>query len=297
MKFLMLTKPDHGEYLSDMVLHSFRFSEHEIIDYPRSWYMYQEDLSKEDFEPVGKVSGNGFTLFGTLPKDDAVDRDDIKNKIINSYFDYIIFQRCDFAYDLEELIFEYYSNNKIILLDGHDVDYLSTNRINKGIYFKREYTSYSDKVYPISFAFPKEKINLYSEEKTKCVSDIIPGQTTLGTYKYLTEESYYREYSQSNFALTMKKSGWDCMRHYEIIANKCIPIFQNIEYCPDETMKTLPKELFLKVNSIINEKGVEWFSYNKIYEEMNEQIFNHFVDNCTTENLSKHILNIIGEIK
>lgn len=296
MKFLLLTKPDHGEYLSDMVLHAFRFSEHEIVDYPRSWYMYEEELNKDGFNPVGKVSGNGFSIFGTLPKDDNVNRTDIERKIINSYFDYIIFQRCDFNYDLEELVFQYYSNDRIIFLDGHDVDYLFFNRVGRGIYFKREFTSYSNKVYPISFAFPKEKINLYPEVKIKIFSSIIPGETTLGTYKFLDEESYYKEYSQSYFALTMKKSGWDCMRHYEIISNKCIPIFKNIEHCPTETMKTLPKEMFLKVNSIINDKGMEWFSDNELYEEMNEQIFNHFVDNCTTEKLSNYILNIIGEI-
>ena len=297
MKFLMLTKPEHGEYLSDMVLHAFRFSEHEIIDYPRSWYMYYEDLNKDEFDPVGKVSGNGFSIFGTLPKDDLIDRTDIKQKIINHYFDYIIFQRCDFDYELESVALNHYMNNEIIFLDGHDVDYLFSNRIGKGIYFKREFTSYSDKVYPISFAFPKEKINLYPELKNKIYSSINPGETTFGTYKFLDEESYYKEYSQSYFALTMKKSGWDCMRHYEIISNKCIPIFQNIENCPAETLKTLPKELFSKVNYIINQNGMEWFSGNEIYEELNNQIFNHFIDNCTTEKLFNYILNVIRGLK
>lgn len=294
----MLTKSDqhHGEYLSDMVLHGFRFSEHEIIDYPRSWYMYYDDLNIEGYDPVGKVSGNGFSIFGTLPNDKHIDRTDIKNKIINRYFDYIIFQRCDFSYELEEIVFQEYPSNKIILLDGHDVDYLFSERIGKGIYFKREFTQYSSKVYPISFAFPKEKINLYDIEKNQIFSSIIPGETTLGTYKFISEKEYYEEYSKSYFALTMKKSGWDCMRHYEIIANKCLPIFQNIEMCPEETMKTLPKKIFLKINNIINEKGMEWFSMNEIYSELNEKIYEHFINNCTTEKLYRYITSIICNI-
>jgi hypothetical protein len=29
-----------------------------------------------------------------------------------------------------------------------------------------------------------------------------------------------------------KKGGWDCLRHYEIIGNGCMPYFENIEKCP-----------------------------------------------------------------
>jgi hypothetical protein len=46
---------------------------------------------------------------------------------------------------------------------------------------------------------------------------------------YNTEEEYYNEYKKSYFAITTKKCGWDCMRHYEILANGCIPYFLNIE--------------------------------------------------------------------
>lgn len=296
----MLTRSDegHGEYLSDMVLHGLRFSEHEIIDYPRTWYMYYNDLNKEGYNPVGKVSGNGFTIFGTLPDDSSIDRTDIREKIIYKYFDYIILQRCDYNFDLEELVFRIYPKNKIILLDGHDTDQLFSHRVGKGIYFKRELIHPVQNVYPISFAFPKEKIYLYPSDKTKSISSIIPGETTLGTYRYATEESYYKEYSQSRFAITMKKSGWDCMRHYEIIANRCLPIFQSIEFCPSETMKSLGKDYFIMINKTLEEKGIEFFlnDGNEIYYEMNEKVFNHFVNNCTTEKLVEYLISTIGTV-
>lgn len=297
----MLTRSDegHGEYLSDMILHGLRFSEHEVIDYPRTWYMYHDDLTKDGYDPVGKVSGNGFTIFGTLPDDSNIDRTDISNKIISKYFDYVIFQRCDYNYDLEGLVFEHYPPNKIILLDGHDINHLFANRVGKGIYFKRELDAPISNVYPISFAFPKEKINMYLSDKTKLVSDIIPGQTTLGTYKFTTEESYYREYATSCFAVTMKKSGWDCMRHYEIIANMCLPIFQNIESCPAETMKTLPKHLFIEINKIIDQKGAESFisGNGSAYYEMNSKVFTHFVNNCTTEKLAQYMMQTVKDLQ
>jgi len=85
-------------------------------------------------------------------------------------------------------------------------------------------------IHPITFSIPKEKIVSKVPFKTKLVSDMIPGD--IKTYIYYTEKDYYNEYRQSMFAITFKKGGWDCMRHYEILANGCIPYFQNLEECP-----------------------------------------------------------------
>ena len=47
--------------------------------------------------------------------------------------------------------------------------------------------------------------------------------------------------------ITMKKAGWDCMRHYEIIEMN-IPYFHELEKCPPKTLHNFPKELILKTN-------------------------------------------------
>ena len=47
------------------------------------------------------------------------------------------------------------------------------------------------------------------------------------TYIYKDEQSYYDDMYNSRFAITMRKAGWDCMRHYEIMANGCITLFLN----------------------------------------------------------------------
>jgi hypothetical protein len=40
------------------------------------------------------------------------------------------------------------------------------------------------------------------------------------------------------------------MRHYEIMANGCIPYFPDIEQCPPNTMALLPKDLLLQGNEL-----------------------------------------------
>ena len=85
-------------------------------------------------------------------------------------------------------------------------------------------------LYPITFSIPEEKVINYIPQKTKILSDLIPGK--IETYIYDNENDYYSEYRKSYFAISTKKSGWDCLRHYEILANGCIPYFYNIKECP-----------------------------------------------------------------
>ena len=53
-------------------------------------------------------------------------------------------------------------------------------------------------------------------------------------------------YQNSIFALTYRKTGWDCFRHYEILMNGCIPFFLEIDKCPNKTLEKLPKDLLKK---------------------------------------------------
>jgi hypothetical protein len=137
-------------------------------------------------------------------------------------------------------------------------------------------------LFPINFSIPESKIikiedfklEKYKVEKKKILSTLIPGQ--LETYVYDNEEDYYNEYKMSLFATTFKKAGWDCMRHYEIIANGCIPYFPDINDCPINTMTLFPKELTIKGNILyyklknkqINELTDDNFNecYNLMFE-------------------------------
>ena len=82
---------------------------------------------------------------------------------------------------------------------------------------------------------------------------MIPGK--LNTYIYDNEKRIMR-CIKSIFALTYKKAGWDCLRHYEILMNGCIPLFLDIESCPKNIITTLPKvkliDLLKEFNNIFS---------------------------------------------
>ncbi|CAE7225673.1 MOD1, partial [Symbiodinium sp. KB8] len=98
----------------------------------------------------------------------------------------------------------------------------------------------------ISFGIAPEKWSNTSSfrrdsAKTTMFSPLIPGHKE--TYIYDTEYAYYMQYSQALFGITMKKGGWDCFRHYEIIMSGSIPFFIGLEDMPKRTMTSFPKKL------------------------------------------------------
>ncbi|CAE7885719.1 unnamed protein product, partial [Symbiodinium sp. KB8] len=98
----------------------------------------------------------------------------------------------------------------------------------------------------ISFGIAPEKWRNTSSlrrdsAKTAMFSPLIPGQK--GTYIYHTEYAYYTQYSKALFGITMRKAGWDCFRHYEIIMSGSIPFFIGLKDMPNRTMTTFPRAL------------------------------------------------------
>lgn len=79
--------------------------------------------------------------------------------------------------------------------------------------------------------------------KKYVISPLIPGDTSHYLFRAGEEAKYYEMYRLSMFAHTKKKGGWDCLRHYEILAAGCIPIFEDLEKCPDDTLSSFPKTL------------------------------------------------------
>jgi hypothetical protein len=107
-------------------------------------------------------------------------------------------------------------------------------------------------LYPITFSIPSEKIVTTIPKKSYIVAKFIPVGVGEKTYIYNTEEEYYNDYKQSLFAITKKKGGWDCMRHYEILACGCIPYFENFKECPKYRLFNFPKKIILEVNKFYN---------------------------------------------
>ena len=154
-------------------------------------------------------------------------------------------------------------------------------------------------LHPITFSFPEEKVISEIPVKTKLISSLIPGK--LDTYIYKNEMDYYNEYRQSVFALTTKKAGWDCMRHYEIIANGCIPYFPDIEQCPPNTMALLPKDLLKEGNSLYNKyKNIQIadLSHTDIEccKELSIKLLTYMRNHLTTSKMAKYILNPVKKL-
>lgn len=139
-------------------------------------------------------------------------------------------------------------------------------------------------VYPIGFSIPESKLVSEIPLKTKRLSSLIPGD--LSTYIYQNETDYYDEYKKSVFATTTKKAGWDCMRHYEILSQGCIPYFPDLNKCPPNTMTFFPKELVLKANTCY-ESGSD---PGTLASELLEYTRQHL----TTKKMAQYILDRSG---
>lgn len=84
----------------------------------------------------------------------------------------------------------------------------------------------------------KQELDRYNMTKTRDFAPVIPGNKK--TYTFTSEDSYYKSYATAYFGITMKKAGWDCLRHYEIIAAGSIPYFLNLAKVPHNTMHDFP---------------------------------------------------------
>ena len=324
MKILFINSQNTGDYvndyMNDLFLHGLRqLSDNEVIDYPGAWYLYKDESKKRNLEK-NSFWGKGFSTSNILDDFNSVDRTDILSKIKNKYFDLVIYGWIRRNNEFFDDIIKY--NNNCVVVDGEDDQYIDKEYSNRCLYFKRELDQTIPNIEPISFAVPKEKIlkNITTDFEF-LLAPLIPGK--LNTYNYDDESSYYNMYKKSVFALTYKKIGWDCLRHYEILMNGCIPLFINLNDCPKRTMETLPKEKLLgiyrdyhQILSYYNpfqiykkkflslNKFVSFFSNflrNKNLEsymnknlgliDLKNELLTYTKNNLTTENLAKYVIN------
>jgi hypothetical protein len=91
---------------------------------------------------------------------------------------------------------------------------------------------------PISFGIPEDKIVGRPQPKTKLLAQHVVDDEVAalmgGSVKapFATEAEYFADLRASKFAITTKRSGWDCLRHYEIAANGCVPCFRRLDEKP-----------------------------------------------------------------
>lgn len=150
------------------------------------------------------------------------------------------------------------------------------------------------KPYPIQFSMPEIKIVESIPKKTKDFAFIVPRE--LDTYIYSEEADYYQDYKSSYFAITCKKGGWDCMRHYEILANGCIPYFVDLDQCDSDTMHFLPKNLILEAMQLdgVSYKKIDHSKFDKKkYYEILTQLLEYTRQHLTTRRMAEYVLNTV----
>ncbi len=241
MRILFITSP-FEDYLQDQLLIGLRtLLGNNLIDYPKKDIVYTNCEKKK-----GDLYGCGFTIWKSLPNIE-IERKNILGRIRKKEFDIIIFssiwrQKVLFKKILSKNIF--LNKTRLIFVDGEDHTKVYKTALPFGKYFKREQSSslLSPFVRKINFSIPSNKIRNYQPEKTKpfamhnqCdeaykLTDV--KNNCQKSYAFIDESLYYNDIAQSEFAITMKKGGWDCMRHYEIAANLTIPCFYHLSKKP-----------------------------------------------------------------
>ena len=91
---------------------------------------------------------------------------------------------------------------------------------------------------PISFAIPAQTIVSEPPAKTKDwpahvvdpeVAERVGGRTS---YAFEDAAEYHADLRSARFGITVKRAGWDALRHYEIAANGAVPCFRGLARKP-----------------------------------------------------------------
>jgi hypothetical protein len=285
MNILFLSLAVGCDYQCDMVFHGLRSILGQcVVDYPHLLYMYS------DYQRIEHLYGRGFTLYGLLDPI-PIDRTYIREKIRDHYFDLIIYGSIHRYQQHLDLVLAHYKKHEILFIDGEDQSHVLYDFPKAGLYFKRELAFEHPDLHPLHFAIPREKIGTLKDvPKSKVRAFIDPRDRS--TYVYSHEASYYKDYASSLFAFTTKKAGWDCLRHYEIMANSAIPLFLDLEQCPHTTCMQLPKPELLEALTLMDYDGKYWDTPEgrNQWLALHRRIHIKFACHSTTERLAQYVL-------
>ena len=146
-------------------------------------------------------------------------------------------------------------------------------------------------VYPLAFCIPDECVVVIGDaplEKIHVIADLLPWNRLTHRFGASDEAAYDAMYTASRFAFTTREGGWDCLRHYEILAAGCIPIFETLHDCPRHTLTTFPKQLVHSSMATF----LPWKEeYSAQFNHAVSQLLAHTRKHCTTSATARRILN------
>lgn len=244
MKILFVTIKNprcQGDLLEVSILHGLRtLIGRDCIDIPRKKVMYHDwsETSKDE------LHGKGFTLYTKPLKEiDNTLRTNLQDIDVVLYGVSSIYNE-----QPDETLNSLVGKDRVWFLDGHDLYGGAPNKITFqgeeiiGVQntpcFKRELVQDNlSNVYPTGFGIPSYQIaEIDLSKKNQLYQTAVPNSclflpdTDLGNrtgYKFYQEEDYFQDIQKSWFGLTCKRGGWDCLRHYEIIANNAVLLFKD----------------------------------------------------------------------
>lgn len=257
MKIFVFNSDEYQDYLSDLI-NCYLFSgSFDITTNYLPPFLFDDYLDKDS------LYGKGFTVYGKLDSSiknniTMADEADVLKIINNTEFDLIIFTSIRRTFAKSSIIEKYLNkigtyvdSKKIITVDGEDDNTVLNNVSSNFKYYKRELIpENSGDAYPISFSFPEHFDNFKITDIKKKLNILAPMDPRFSNSYIFDEENYYKQYANSIFGTTTKKGGWDCLRHYEIIAAGCLPYFPGIEKKPSTIMASYPVELQIRINDI-----------------------------------------------
>jgi hypothetical protein len=277
-------KPD---YLNDMTYHGLK----SLWNLSVSETSYPSYMMR-DYPSKAKLYGRGFTLYASMKLDTHLEIEEtIWQKINDKFYDLVVYgsiKRCSYLVDVVTRV---YDKSKIVFLDGEDECVISRpDLVGKGHYFKRELLEPVENVQPVGFSIPSRHLVSVIPEKEKLMADV--KVQAYRNYEYASETEYHAEYRRSYFGLTAKKAGWDCLRHYEILANGCVPLFENIDSCPPMVLTDFPKALLEKARNAFQPHMVP---DQKQYADVVYALLQHTDRHCTTVAAARKLIERVTQ--
>jgi hypothetical protein len=147
-------------------------------------------------------------------------------------------------------------------------------------------------IFPLSFCIPDECVVPAVPDKHCLLASLIPGDPSTYTFGPRQETEYNDMYKSARFGITKMKGGWDCLRHYEILMNGCIPLFEGLDDCPSATLTTYPKELNKEAYALYESWSEDSLHIEK-YNQLCAKFLHHTRTHCTTSATAKYFLSKI----
>jgi hypothetical protein len=121
-------------------------------------------------------------------------------------------------------------------------------------------------IYPISYAIPADNFvrtarGGVTRAKLWDFAPMLPvrwpGQPGLW-YPLQTDDEWLGMllHERSFYAFTHKRGGWDCLRHYEILAGGAVPYFIDLPLAPPDSITSLPRKLIWELMTLLDVRRI-----------------------------------------